>query len=243
MPSPEELAQKLISWIREQVTTANRHGVAVGLSGGIDSAVVVVLCKKAFPDNTLGVVLPCHSSSLDTDHALLVARKFDIPTVTVTLDKAFDTLLTVLPQQGLEPAARRLAEANLKPRLRMLTLYYLANSRNYMVVGTGNRSEITVGYFTKYGDGGVDIQPLGNLVKRDARSIAEFLGIPDEIIQKPPSAGLWEGQTDEQEMGISYEELDSYILTGQARPEVRQRVDALAQASAHKKRTPPIPTW
>jgi len=239
----EELAQKLTSWIREQVTAANRHGVMVGLSGGLDSAVVAVLCKKAFSQSTLGAIMPCHSSSIDSDHAQYVAQEFDIPTVTVVLDKVFDLLIETLPQQALEPSTLRLSEANLRPRLRMLTLYYLANSHNSLVVGTSNRSELAVGYFTKYGDGGADILPLGNLVKSQVRTLAGFLGIPNEIIEKPPSAGFWEGQTDEQELGITYEELDSYLLTGQAREEVRKKVDALAQASAHKKRLPPMPTW
>jgi len=111
--------------------------------------------------------------------------------------------------------------------LRMVTLYYIANQLGYMVAGSGNRSELTVGYFTKYGDGGVDILPLGNLVKSQVRELARCLGIPREIIDKPPSAGLWEGQTDEAEMGLSYEALDNFILTGKATEEVREKVEAM----------------
>ena len=98
----------------------------------------------------------------------------------------------------------------------MLTLYYFANRLKYMVVGSGNRDELSIGYFTKYGDGGVDIQPLGNLLKGQVRELARFLGIPKQIIDKPPSAGLWEGQTDEGELGFSYEELDRYLASGEA---------------------------
>ena len=138
----------------------------------------------------------------------LVAEQFSIPTKTVVLDAAYDTLLKVLPDDRVAPEVSRLAKANIKARLRMLTLYYFANRLKYMVVGSGNRDELSLGYFTKYGDGGVDIQPLGNLLKGQVRELARFLGIPQPIINKPPSAGLWEGQTDEGELGLSYDELD-----------------------------------
>jgi len=149
----------------------------------------------------------------------------------------------VLPASEFDPATRKLAEANVKPRLRMLTLYYLANRLGSLVVGTGNRSEISVGYFTKYGDGGVDILPLGNLVKSQVRELASHLGIPNEIIEKPPSAGLWEGQTDETEMELTYEELDRYLTNGEAREAVREKVDAMMTESAHKRATPVIPPF
>ncbi len=231
----------LTAALTEQVIAANREGVVVGLSGGLDSSVTAVLCKRALAKNMLAVLMPCHSSQIDIEYAELIARKFDIPLKTIALDAVFDLLVETLPSEGLEPATQRLAEANLKPRLRMLTLYYLANRLNYLVVGTGNRSELAVGYSTKYGDGGVDILPLGNLVKSQVRELAKHLGIPQEIVQRPPSAGLWAGQTDEEEMGITYEELDRYLTTGKASEQVRKRVDGLAQASAHKRRTPLIP--
>ena len=237
----EELAKKLSSWIKEQVIKAGCQGVVVGLSGGLDSSVVSVLCKTAFPENMLVVSMPCQSSKMDLDHAQEIAQRFDIPTKIVALDGVFDSLLKTLPSEGLDPRTQRLAEANLKPRLRMLTLYYLANRLNYLVAGTGNKSELAVGYFTKYGDGGVDILPLGNLVKGQVRELASYLGIPEEIIEKPPSGGLWAGQTDEEEIGITYEELDHYLTTRRASGRVLKRVRDLARASAHKKRLPPIP--
>ena len=122
----------------------------------------------------------------------------------------------------------------------MLTLYYFANKRKYMVVGSSNRSELSVGYFTKYGDGGVDILPLGNLVKGQVRKLAGFLGIPQQIIDKPPSAGLWEGQTDEGELGLSYEELDRYLVTGEASNELREKIESMIVASNHKRLPPPV---
>jgi NAD+ synthase len=239
----EELANKLISWIREQVTLARRRGVVFGLSGGLDSAVVAVLCKRALPDNALGVIMPCHGSDTDIEHALAVAKIFNIATNTIALEGVYDTLLGVLSVGDYLPATKLLAEANLKPRLRMLTLYYLANRLGYLVVGTGNKSEISIGYFTKYGDGAVDILPLGNLVKRQVREMAVYLSIPKEIIQKPPSAGLWAGQTDEVEMGITYEELDRYLSTGEAVEEVKKGADVMMEGSAHKRATPATPPF
>lgn len=237
----EELTRKLTSWIGEQVKAADARGVVLGISGGLDSSVVAVLCKKALPQNTLGVLMPCYSSEIDLSHARLVAQKFDIATTTVTLDSVFDAVKKALPSAGFDAETEKLAQANLKPRLRMLTLYYLANRLGYLVVGSGNRSELEVGYFTKYGDGGVDILPLGNLLKSEVRELARYLGIPEEIISKPPSAGLWPGQTDEGELGISYEELDRYLMSGEASAEVKQRIEALSRSAAHKRCPPPSP--
>ena len=239
----KDLTDKLVSWIREQVSTANCLGVVAGMSGGLDSSVVAVLCKKAFPDNILGVLMPCHSNPQDMEHAYDVANKFNIPTKLISLDTIFDTMRENLPQDECDSVIGRTAETNLKPRLRMITLYYLANRLHYLVVGTGNKCELTVGYFTKYGDGGVDILPLGNLVKSQIREMAHYLGIPQEIISKPPSAGLWEEQTDEGEMGISYQELDTYLAGGNVTERVRKRIEEMAARGAHKRRLPPIPSF
>ncbi len=238
----EELADRIIAWIGEKVSEAKCKGVVFGLSGGLDSSVVGVLCKRAFPENTLGVIIPCYSDEIDIAHAQAVARKFQIQTTTIALEGAFDSLLKLLPDE-YDPATKRLAEANVKVRLRMITLYYLANRLRYLVVGTSNRSELSVGYFTKYGDGAADILPLGNLVKSQVRQLAIYLGIPEEIIEKPPSAGLWAGQTDEGEMGITYLELDRYLISGEAGEETKQRVDAMVEGSAHKRSTPAIPPF
>ncbi len=236
----EQMVKKLISWIRDQVLAAGCKGIVVGMSGGLDSSVLAVLCRRAFPQNMLGVLIPCHSSQEDEEHAQIIASKFSIPTKIVVLDTVSDTLLKVLPNDRIEPTVSRLAKANLKVRLRMLTLYYLANQLKYMVVGSSNRSELSIGYCTKYGDGGVDIMPLGNLVKGQVRELASFLGIPQQIIDKPPSAGLWEGQTDEVELGLSYEELDRYLVAGEASNELREKIESMMAASSHKRLPPPV---
>jgi NAD+ synthase len=232
-------AGKLVLWIREQVASAGCKGVVIGMSGGLDSSVAAVLCQRAFPKDCLGVLMPCCSIPEDGEHAQLVASKFSIPTKVVVLEGVLDALLGVLPPEG-KPGLSQHVKANLKVRLRMLTLYYFANQLEYMVVGSSNRSELATGYFTKYGDGGADILPLGNLVKGQVRELAQFLGVPQPIIDKPPSAGLWPGQTDEGELGFSYEELDRYLVTGQASSELRAKIEARIAASAHKRRLPPV---
>ncbi len=239
----EQLAEKLISWIRDKVLAAGCKGIVVGMSGGLDSSVLAVLCYRAFPQSMFGVIMPCYTSQEDVEHAQVVASKFFIPTKIVVLDTVFDTLLKVLPGDRVEPTLSRLAKGNLKARLRMLTLYYFANQLKYIVAGSGNRSELSTGYFTKYGDGGVDILPLGNMVKGQVRDLAGFLGIPQEIINKPPSAGLWQGQTDEGELGISYKELDHYLITGKASDELRGKIESMIAASNHKRLPPPVSSF
>lgn len=237
----EELAGNIIDWLKKEAKERNARGFVVGLSGGIDSAVTAALCKKACPDNTFGVIMPCHSNPQDEEHARLVAEHFDIPYKVIRLNKPFDDMVELLDGRPYDPTVRDMAIANIKPRLRMTTLYFFASRRQSLVVGTGNKSELTVGYFTKYGDGGVDLLPIANLVKREVKELAKVLGVPQPIIDKRPSAGLWLGQNDEEEMGISYDELDEYIKTGKASERVKNRVDKLARKSLHKKQLPAMP--
>ncbi|MBI1874963.1 MAG: NAD(+) synthase [Acidobacteria bacterium] len=233
---------------------ARAQGLVVGMSGGVDSAVVARLSQMAASDRVLGVILPCHSDPRDERDAMTVAAHFGLATIKVDLADPYDALLarasvalqTTPPRLGPETPPHdprsRLGSANLKPRLRMATLYLVANSRNCLVVGTGNRSELAAGYFTKYGDGGVDLLPLGSLVKSEVRGLARALGVPAPIIEKPPSAGLWQGQADEAEMGFTYDELEAYLAGGTSKvsSEVAARVDRLAAASEHKRSLPPV---
>lgn len=235
------LARKMAAWISQQVRAANMNGVVFGLSGGLDSAVVAGLAKLALPDGALGVILPIHSDPLDREHALLVARTFDLKVLDVDLSTAYDAFQSAVSMPLAGGDAPRLALANIKPRLRMAALYFYASLHSALVLGTGNLSEYTVGYFTKHGDGGVDLMPLASLVKAQVRELAVYLEVPQVILDKPPTAGLWANQTDEAEMGVTYAELDQYILTGKAEPHVKERVDHLAAISAHKKRLPPTP--
>jgi NAD+ synthase len=239
----EQLVEKLVSWIREKALSAECKGLVLGMSGGVDSSVLAILCHCAFPQNTLGVLMPCYSKKEDAEHARIIANKFFIPIKTVALDTIFDSLLKILPVESSDSNLGQLAKANIKPRLRMLTLYYFANQLKYLVAGSSNQDELTIGYFTKYGDGGADIIPLGNIVKGQVRELAYFLGVPQEIIDKPPSAGLWPGQTDEDDIGFSYEELDHYLVNGQATYELKKKIEPMITRSIHKLSPPIIPNF
>lgn len=235
-----ELPNAISKWIKDQVDKAGAQGVVVGLSGGIDSAVVTALAKRSLPDNVLGLILPCHSQKEDAEDARLIASHLQLETTTIDLSPTYDSLTTILP-----PADKNIT-ANLKPRLRMITLYYFASLKNYLVTGTSNKSEITAGYFTKYGDGGADILPLGDLLKFQVIEMAKKLALPDVIITKPPSAGLLPGQTDEDELKITYEQLDQTILEiisngdKKTSPTIRSRVEELMKKSEHKRISIPV---
>lgn len=235
------LADSIGSWIREQVEQTGTRGVVIGLSGGIDSATAAGLAARALgAERVLGAIMPAHSHPQDLEHAQLAAQAFGITPLRVDLTPVYDALVETLPP------GNDLATANIKPRLRMMTLYHLANTNNRLVLGTGNKTELMVGYFTKYGDGGVDLLPLGGLYKHQVRAVAREIGVPAPIIDKPPSAGLWPGQTDEGEMGISYTELDAMLAaiergdTAGLPGEQVARVERMMARSAHKRQMPPI---
>jgi len=234
------LSEKIVKWLKDRVQEAGARGVVFGLSGGLDSSVLACLSKRALGDGALGLIMPCHSDPTDEKCAYLVAERFNIRIERVDIGSAYDEFLKVLP------SGKKTSLANLKPRLRMIVLYYFANELSYLVVGAGNKSEITTGYFTKYGDGGVDILPLGKLLKTQVRKLARELQIPEEIIRRVPSAGLWEGQTDEGELGLKYEDLDRAILsiesskTENLSSAILERVERLREKSIHKRLPPPI---
>lgn len=242
--------------MRRSLTSTGARGFVVGLSGGLDSAVVARLAQLAAPGHVVAAILPAHSDPQDERDAELVAAHFSMTTVRVDLAPAYDTTiaaaqaaLQTLPAQmrGAKPADPirvRLPLANVKPRLRMTTLYFLANSLDYLVAGTGNRSELAIGYFTKHGDGGADVLPLGHLVKSDVRALARELNVPSAIIERTPSAGLWLGQSDEEEMGFTYAELERYLEDGPqgVSPALAMKIERLIRSSDHKRALPPTPT-
>ena len=244
-------ADTIATWLRERAHAAGARGFVVGLSGGIDSALVAALCHLAMPQRVVGVLLPCYSHPQDEADAKLVAKAVGMPVVTVDLNPPFDALTESL-QAAIKnlPAhpdvvdiKQQMPEANIKPRLRMTSLYFIANSLNYLVAGTGNRSELYLGYFTKYGDGGVDVLPIGGLLKSEVKTMARELGVPQPIIDKAPTAGLWMGQTDEAEMGFSYDMLEAYIAKGPSAvsAHVAARIEQLRSSSDHKRAMPPVP--
>ncbi|MGF7058589.1 NAD(+) synthase [Brassicibacter mesophilus] len=234
MENIQKTCDSITQWLKDKVIEAGCKGVVFGLSGGIDSAVVAALSKRAFPNDSLGIIMPCHSISEDEEHARLVSDALNLRTEKVDLSQVFDVYINKLNDTG----SNVLALSNIKPRLRMTTLYYFAQINKYLVAGTSNKSEMTVGYFTKHGDSGVDILPIADFVKEEVRDLARYLNIPDIVISKPPSAGLWEEQTDEKEMGFSYKQLDSYIRTGVAEQDVKKKIDNMNKLSEHKRRLP-----
>jgi NAD+ synthase len=232
-------AAKISAWIQTKVKESGAKGVVVGLSGGIDSSLVAVLSKQAVGDHLRGLIMPCHSIATDVEHAEILARKFSIRKQRIDLAPVNDLMVKLLPE------GNRMARANLRPRLRMITLYYFANTLGYLVARTDNKTESFTGYFTKHGDGGVDILPISHLLKRQVTAMTRELGVPEEIITKPPSAGLWEGQTDEGEMGMTYEELDTIIAGIESGnidgldPALVEKAKRMHASSEHKRRLPP----
>lgn len=241
--SIEEKINLTVEWIREQVSISGTKGVLVGLSGGIDSALVACLIKRAFPNNALGVILPCKSNPKDAQDAIILADACGIDYLTIDLTEEHEMLIGKIQRrlEGYDVHNERLADANLRARLRMSTLYGIANSLGYLVAGTDNAAEILTGYFTKYGDGGVDIVPIANLLKRDVFEWASLLGVPKEILERKPSAGLWDGQTDEAELGTTYDMIDDYIIGLEVPESDLKIIERLHSATAHKRRMPPSP--
>ncbi len=243
MRTTEEKIQLTVEWLREIVKNSGTKGILVGLSGGIDSSVVAHLIKRAFPENSLGVILPCKSSEKDSVDGKLSAEAAGLKYIRLDLTETHQLLLGQINQEmePFETENHRLTDANLRARLRMSTLYGIANNLNYLVSGTDNAAEILTGYFTKYGDGGVDLLPLAHLTKREVYEWGRILGVPQSVLDRAPSAGLWDGQTDEDEMGTTYDMIDDYI-EGKAVPEKdRLIIERLNSRSEHKRVMPPAP--
>jgi len=232
-----DIEKRIVLWMRKKLKEAKAKGFIIGLSGGIDSSVCALLSKKA-SKNTLALIMPCESLREDLEDAQFVAKKFKIKSRVVNLTSVFKNFLKILPKADLR------TKGNLKARLRMATLYYFANLKNCLVVGTSNKTEITFGYSTKYGDAAADILPLGSFTKAQVRKLGYWLGVPDRIINKPPSAGLWKGQTDEGEIGLSYEVMDkiaeNYKKINRLNRELRQKIKTYIQKAAHKQKLPEI---
>ena len=231
---------EISSWIRKQIVKTNRKGVILGLSGGVDSAVVAYLCREAGVETHLLMMpygndgskekaLDCFNGLSSKNKELFTLTEFDIK-------PAVKALLI------LTDKVNQLALANIRPRVRMTILYQYAQNQHLAVIGTGNLSEITIGYFTKWGDGACDLNPIANFTKRGIYQLAETLGVPQSIIEAKPSAGLWEGQTDEEELGFTYQELDDFIEKGSSgNKEVDKSIKYRIQISRHKNK--PIPTF
>ncbi len=204
----EKTKNNITEFVQNKVSEANADGLVVGLSGGIDSTVAAFLaCEAVGKENVFGVVLPSTTTPTeDKLHGTTIAQLLGINYKEMAIDSILNEFLSVAQ---LEEDI--LAIGNLKARIRMSIIYFYANSKNYLVCGTGNKSEISIGYFTKHGDGACDIEPIGDLYKTDVYELAKYLEVPQEIIDKPPRAGLWNNQTDEDEIGMTYKLLDKIL--------------------------------
>jgi len=228
-----------VKYIQDKLKESNAKGIILGNSGGKDSALVLILCKLAC-ENTIGVIMPCSSKrnyGEDYEDAIKLARQFDIETRVVDLTEAKKVLVEVI---GKATEISALADTNINPRLRMTTLYTIAQSENLLVAGTGNRSEIYMGYFTKWGDGGYDFNPIGDLTATEVVEYLKYFNAPANIINKAPSAGLHEGQTDEKDMGVTYAAIDEYITKGTANEKDKEIIDRYHSRSEHKRKLPSI---
>lgn len=229
-----------VAFIKELVKNSGVSGIVFGNSGGKDSALVGILCKAAC-ENTVGIIMPCASKrnfSLDADDGRALAEQYGIETRIVDLTPVREAEMAELSKvTSLNDAA----VTNIAPRLRMTTLYAIAASENRLVAGTGNRSEAYMGYFTKWGDGAHDFNPISDLTVTEIFEFLEYLRAPRRIIDKAPSAGLFDGQTDETEMGVTYKSIDNFLLTGQANEQDMAVIERFHRRSEHKRR--PIATY
>ena len=232
--------EKRVDFIRAQLSKAGATGIVFGNSGGKDCALVGVLCKKAC-DNTVGIMMPCSSSvnyGDDMKDAISVTELYNIENRTIDLTKTAEVIKIAI--SGATDEITKAAEINIPPRLRMTALYSVAASENRLVAGTGNRSERHMGYFTKWGDGAFDFNPIADLTVTEVLDFLSFLDVPKNIIEKPPSAGLYEGQTDEKDMGITYKAIDDYLLSGECSLEDLEIIGRYHNASEHKRRMPAV---
>ncbi|MFA5747454.1 MAG: NAD+ synthase, partial [Candidatus Paceibacterota bacterium] len=239
--------EKIADFIKQKVKEAGAKGAVIGISGGIDSAVVAVIAKKALGEKIFFLSLPFSKKNPFKKNISALKKSLKAEAVEIPIEDIFNAMAKRL-SKGSD-----LARGNLQSRIRMAILYHYAGSNNYLVLGTTNRSEMEIGYFTKYGDGGADIEPIADIYKTDLYPIAKRIGVPQEILEAIPTAGLWAGQTDEKELGLSYYQLDTMLkllgqgfereeissLTGLSKRSI-EKTEKRRSASAHKLSLPPI---
>jgi len=226
-----------VEFIRNLIKTAGAAGIVFGNSGGKDSALVGILCKMAC-ENTVGIIMPCGSKrnyGEDKTDAEKIAGQYNIATRLIDLSDIKNDLVRII---GEKTQLGNSALVNIAPRLRMTTLYTVAASENRLVAGTGNRSERYMGYFTKWGDGACDFNPISDLTVTEIYEFLHHLDAPDFIISKAPSAGLFDGQTDENDMGVSYRSIDEFLFSGTASEQDRAIIERYHSSSEHKRTMP-----
>lgn len=227
------------NWIKEEVNKANAKGVIIGISGGIDSALVSYLAKKAFPNDSLGILMPINKDrDFDLDDGLELVQKFNLNHQIIDLHDQYIQMKNKLNLKS------QLSMGNLQARLRMITLYAIAQEKNYLVLGTDNKAEYYLGYFTKWGDGSCDLLPIVHLYKSQVFNYAKEIGVPESIINKKPSAGLWEEQFDETELGFSYDDYERYDKNLLKDEQLIKKIENQIKKTEHKRLSiPKPPKW
>ena len=231
--------QEIKQFLKEMLQKTGASTYVLGLSGGIDSSLVAALAKEAVgKEKLMCLMMPIDSHPDDLKDALFLADHFKLNYLVIDGSKSFHATVDEYKKQGVELSFAALT--NLKVRIRMTILYAFAQTHGGLVLGTDNMDERYTGYFTKYGDGGVDLMPIAHLVKSEVIEAAEMLGVPSYLVKRVPSAGLFPGQTDEKEMGVTYRDLDAYLLGKEVNEETKKRIEHLHKISNHKRE--PIPT-
>jgi len=250
----ETAREEIVSFIRETVDAAGAEGAVLGLSGGIDSTLTAYLAVEALGEEGVhGLTMPARVSDDELmGDAEAVAQSLEIPYDVIEIEPIAEQFDEAFPE-GLDD---KTAMGNVRVRTRGVLNYYVANTENRIVLGTGNRSEAMTGYFTKYGDQAVDCNPIGDLYKQQVRQLAAHVGVPHELVMQTPTAEMWAGQTDEAEMGLNYDHLDAVLALHVDGPLSRaatvryvdgvtedhvDRVVELVEGSAHKRSMPPAP--
>ena len=235
----ENYLQEIKQFLKEMLQKTGASTYVLGLSGGIDSSLVAALAKEAVgKEKLMCLMMPIDSHPDDLKDALFLADHFKLNYLVIDGSKSFHATVDEYKKQGVELSFAALT--NLKVRIRMTILYAFAQTHGGLVLGTDNMDERYTGYFTKYGDGGVDLMPIAHLVKSEVMEAAEMLGVPSYLVKRVPSAGLFPGQTDEKEMGVTYRDLDAYLLGKEVNEETKKRIEHLHKISNHKRE--PIPT-
>ncbi len=234
--------EEITKWIKTYVEQTNAEGVVIGNSGGKDCATVIALaCKALGKENVVTVAMPCNSISSDIEDARLVSNTFKVPLLEIDLTDTYTTLEKQITKalNIKEEWREKEAKINTKPRLRMTTLYYIAQSLNYLVIGTGNKCEAVVGYTTKWGDNAHDFNPIAEFTVEEVLQIGKALGVPDKIIQKAPNDGLG-GLTDEEKLGVTYKQIAEYIETGKTETVAMEIIQRKEKMSMHKRKLIPV---
>ncbi|MCR5184954.1 MAG: NAD(+) synthase [Bacilli bacterium] len=236
----EEYLKVIEKFLQDYLQSTNAKGYVLGISGGVDSSLVSVLTRKAVgKDKVTGIMLPINSLKEDLEDALELVKAHDINYLVIDGSDIFNQYVEAFKKQGVELDTA--TKSNLKARIRMSILYAYAQKNSLLVLGTDNKDERYTGYFTKHGDGAADLFPIAKLLKREVVEASKILGISTRLAERVPSAGLFPGQTDEKEMGITYKELDDYLIGKPINEETKKRIEYLHRISEHKRALTPEP--